>query len=47
MAPRTARMIPYVEDRRNALLFRFEETQAPEVVASLQAALKTAIQVQF
>ncbi len=47
MTPRTARVIPYVEDRRNALLFRFEEAQAPEVVASLQAALKTAIQVRF
>jgi len=47
LTARTVRVIPYVEDRRNALLFQFEEVQAPEVVASLQAALKTAIQVQY
>ncbi len=47
LTPRTARVIPYVEDRRNALLLRFEHSQPPEVVASLQAALKTAIQVRY
>lgn len=47
MTPRTARVIPYVEDRRNALLLEFAESQRPEVMASLQAALKSAIQVQF
>ena len=47
LTPRTARVIPYVEDRRNCLLLEPTETPDPEVVASLQAALKTAIQVQF
>jgi ATP-dependent helicase YprA (DUF1998 family) len=42
LTPRTARVIPYVEDRRNALLLRFEETQPPEVMASPQVAHKTA-----
>ncbi len=47
LTPRTARVIPYVEDRRNALLLQFTQTPSPQVMASLQAALKSAIQVQF
>jgi superfamily II DNA or RNA helicase len=40
LTPRTRRVIPYVEDRRNALLLRFDEAQPAEVMASLQAALE-------
>jgi very-short-patch-repair endonuclease len=47
MAPRTLRVIPYVEDRRNALLLRLEAHEPQEILASLQAALKTAIQVCY
>ena len=47
LTPRTARVIPYVEDRRNALLLEFHEHHDDGVVASLQAALKNAIQVQY
>ncbi len=47
MTPRTARVIPYVEDRRNALLLEFQEPYETAVIASLQAALKNAIQVRY
>jgi very-short-patch-repair endonuclease len=47
MTPRTARVIPYVEDRRNALLVEFAEAYDQNVIASLQAALKSAIQVRY
>ena len=47
LTPRTARVIPYVEDRRNALLLEFQEPHEDRIVASLQAALKNAIQVQY
>ncbi len=43
----TRRVIPYVEDTRNCLLFRLEEEHPPEVMASLQSALKNAIQVAY
>lgn len=43
-APRTKRVIPYVEDRRNALLFTPVGTFEAAPAATLQAALKTAIQ---
>ena len=47
LSARTARVIPYVEDRRNCLLVTLEEEQPIEVMASLQAALKNAIQVTY
>jgi superfamily II DNA/RNA helicase/very-short-patch-repair endonuclease len=40
-------VIPYVEDRRNALVLRLAEPAAPEVIATLQHAFKRAIQVSF
>ncbi len=47
MSPRTSRVIPYVEDRRNCLLFEPAERQSATVMASLQAILKSAIQVKY
>src|SRR5438045_8370318 len=47
MSPRTSRVIPYVEDRRNCLLFEPGERQSLTVMASLQAVLKSAIQVKY
>ena len=47
LSARVKRVIPYVEDSRNCLLFEPIEPLAAEVMASLQAALKSAIQVQY
>ncbi len=53
MGPRTEVVVPYVEDRRNALILRpaaLEHGDARDrraAAAGLQAALKNAIQVQF
>jgi very-short-patch-repair endonuclease len=47
LIPRTALVIPYVEDHRNALLLEFHQRYDVGVVASLQAALKNAIQVRY
>ena len=47
LSARTRRVIPYVEDRRNCLLLQFTEPIEPEVMASLQAAFKHAIQVEY
>jgi ATP-dependent helicase YprA (DUF1998 family) len=44
---RTDRVIPFVEDRRNCLLFEPGESQNATVMASLQAILKSAIQVKY
>ncbi len=44
---RTQRVIPYVEDRRNCLLFEPAEPLSSAQMASLQAALKNAIQVRY
>lgn len=44
---RTQHVIPYVEDRRNCLLFEPAEKLGLEQIASLQAALKNVIQVHF
>jgi len=44
---RVERVIPYVEDRRNCLLIEPVDTLPLEVMASLQAALKAALQVYF
>jgi len=46
-APRTQRVIPYVEDRRNSLLLEPAEGIGETAMASLQAALKSAIQVEY
>ena len=43
-APRRARVIPYVEDHRNALVLEPPEQLPTSTMASLQAALKSAIQ---
>ena len=45
--PLQERVIPYVEDRRNALLVEPDRPLQTEVAASLAAALKSAIQVAF
>jgi len=47
MSPRTLRVIPYVEDWRNCLLFDPLETYDEKVMASLQSVLKSAIQVKY
>jgi len=47
LSPRTSRVIPYVEDRRNCLLFEPAGQQSATVMASLQAILKSAIQVKY
>lgn len=47
LSPSTARVIPYVEDRRNCLLFEPIQPLGPEVLASLMAALKSALQVLY
>lgn len=47
MSPRTMRVIPYVEDRRNCLLFEPSTALTEVQMASLQAALKNAIQVRY
>ena len=47
MSAKVQRVIPFVEDRRNSLLVAPVREQGPAVMASLQAALKTAIQLVF
>jgi very-short-patch-repair endonuclease len=47
IGPRTARVIPFVEDRRNCLLIEPATPLPPEVMASLQPALKNALQVRY
>lgn len=47
LSPRTSRVIPYVQDNRNSLLFEPKDSLRPEQMASLQAALKQAIQVTY
>ncbi|MFG0319180.1 MAG: DEAD/DEAH box helicase [Planctomycetota bacterium JB042] len=47
MGPRKKRVIPFVEDRKNSLLLTPGEKLEKEEMASLQAALKAAIQVTF
>ncbi len=43
----TRRVIPFVEDRKNCLQFEPAEALEPEVMASLQAAIKNAIQIEY
>ncbi|MGD0949096.1 MAG: DEAD/DEAH box helicase [Candidatus Binatia bacterium] len=47
LSARTRRVIPYVEDRRNCLLLAPNENLDEGIMASLQAALKHAIQVRY
>ena len=47
MSERKERVIPYVEDHRNCLLFQPAAQLSENVMASLQAALKKAIQVVY
>ena len=47
MSNSVARVIPYVEDRRNCLLFEPVTVRDERFMATLQAALKNAIQVCF
>jgi ATP-dependent helicase YprA (DUF1998 family)/very-short-patch-repair endonuclease len=47
MSPRRIRVIPFVEDHRNSLLIQFQDSQDDFVMASIEAALKNAIQVQY
>ncbi|MCP3962312.1 MAG: DEAD/DEAH box helicase [bacterium] len=47
MSPRTERVIPYVEDRRNCLLVEPGAALDASAMASLQAALKSAIQAAY
>ena len=41
------RVVPYVQDVRNALTFELEESRSTQFMATLQAALKQAIQKVF
>jgi len=47
LSARREKVIPYVEDRRNSLLIEFTERYSNEVMASLQPALKSAIQIIY
>lgn len=47
LSPQTARVIPYVEDRRNCLVVEPNAQLSLSAMASLQAALKNAIQVRY
>jgi very-short-patch-repair endonuclease len=47
MSKRIRRVVPFVEDHRNCLLLELSDEPDVEVMASLQAALKHAIQVEF
>jgi len=47
MTERRERVIPYVQDHRNCLLFAVDGRPGESVMASLQAALKNALQVEF
>lgn len=47
LSPKRARVIPFVEDHRNCLLMQFDKTHDRAVMASLQAAIKNAIQVTY
>ncbi len=47
LSARTIRIIPFVEDTRNCLLFEPSENLTQTQMASLQAALKIAIQIEY
>src|SRR5581483_9833437 len=44
---RVQKVIPYVKDRRNSLLVTFTNTPSEMVMASIEAALKRAIQLEY
>lgn len=44
---RPERVIPYVEDRRNCLIFKPTESLDSKIMASLQSAFKVALQLEF
>jgi ATP-dependent helicase YprA (DUF1998 family) len=46
-SPRQERVIPFVKDTRNCLLIKPEPPLSNDAMASLQAALKTSIQLEF
>ncbi len=47
MSEQTKRVVPFVEDHRNCLLIEFAEQYDIPIMASLQPAIKTAIQVLY
>ncbi|MFO7901378.1 MAG: Zn-binding domain-containing protein, partial [Pirellulaceae bacterium] len=47
LSPKRARVIPFVEDHRNCLLLHFQKFLEREKMASLQAAMKNAIQITY
>lgn len=47
MTPKTAKVIPYVEDRKNCLLVEFTRELEQGVMITMQAALKNAIQAYY
>ena len=47
MSDRKKRVIPYVEDRKNSLLFQPSELMPVEMLLSLESALKIAIEVTY
>jgi len=47
LSGRTARVVPFVEDHKNALIFEPTTVLGSEVMASLQAALKHGIQLAY
>lgn len=47
MSPRIQRVVPFVEDRRNCLVFRPHEELSSQEMATLEAALKHAIQAVY
>jgi len=47
MSARTIRVIPFVEDTKNCLIYKPEKALDDHQMASLQAALKAAIQVRY
>ncbi len=47
LSARSRRVIPYVEDRRNCLLIEPAQGLDPNMMASIQAAIKNAIQVEY
>lgn len=47
MGPRQQRVIPFVEDRRNCLLYKPEQPLTPTQLATLMTALKQGIQYEF
>src|SRR3990172_9154306 len=47
LSSRTARVIPYVEDHKNSLTFELKSKLSKIEFASLQSALKAAIQIRY